>query len=201
MKREADLYQEQFRRAKPVLSARMSLRLAAGVLAGLVLIYGLGQWGVSIQSGRLESLREQLAAERNRIAQLAETHPPAEKDPDIEAEVQELTAERDARTRLLRALSTESLGNVGGFSRHVAGLARQRVAGLWLREIRIGRGGRELELVGSTLEADLVPHFIQQLGRESAFAGGGFQSLRLQRSETELERIDFALSTAPEALP
>ena len=201
MKREVDLYQKQFRVAKPVLSALMSLRFAAAVLAGMLVIHGLGQWSVSIQGGRLESLREHFAVERIRIAQLAETHPPAEKDLGIETGVQGLTAERDARTRLLRALSTESLGNVGGFSQHVAGLARQRVADLWLREIRIRRGGRELELVGSSIEPDLVPQFIQQLGREVVFAGGGFQSLRMQRSETDVERIDFALSTLREALP
>jgi len=201
MKQQIDLYQRQFRKETPLLSALTVLQLAAALLAALVLIYGLAQWSASIQTGRLRSLGDRLSVEKRRIAQLAETHPPAKQDPEIEAEVERLRAERVAKTRLLRSLSTESLGNVAGFSRHVVGLARQRVPGLWLREILIRRGGRELGLVGSTLEPDLVPRFIQQLGHEAAFAGGEFRSLRMQRSETDAGRIDFALSTEGESQP
>ena len=95
MKREVNLHQNQFLKAKLMLSALMILQLTATLLAGLVLIYGLGQWRVSIRSGRLESLGEQLVTERARIAQLAETHPPSAKDPDLDIEIQGLAAERD----------------------------------------------------------------------------------------------------------
>jgi MSHA biogenesis protein MshI len=201
MKQQIDLYQRHFRKETPPLAALTVFRLVAVVLAGLLLIYGLAQWGASVKAGRLGSLEKRLSAEERRIALLAETHPPAKKDPEIEAEVERLREERMAKTRLLRALSTEALVNGGGFSRHLAGLARQHLPGLWLREIQIHGGGRELDLAGSTLEPSLVPRFIQQLGQEAAFAGGEFHSLRLQRSEVDSGLIDFALSTKGEPQP
>lgn len=201
MKQQVDLYQKTFRREEVLLPALMILRISVALLAGLLLIYGLGWWNVSVRADRLESLRDRIAEEGRRVVELAETHPAAKRDAVLEAEVERLTGERDAKTRLLRALSSQSLGNTAGFTWQLTGLARQRVPGLWLREIRIRRGGRELALVGSTLEADLVPRFIQRLGREAAFAGSEFKSLLVQRSAGDGEQLDFALSTDGEVQP
>ena len=201
MKQQVDLYQKRFRREEILLSALMILRISVALLAGLMLIYGLGRWNASIRADHLDSLRERTAEEGRRVVELEETHPAARQDAVLEAEVQRLTGERDVKARLLRALSSQSLGNTTGFSREMAGLARQRVSGLWLREIRIRRGGRELALVGSALEPDLVPRFIQRLGHEAAFAGSGFQSLLMRRSERDEDHLDFALSTDGEVQP
>lgn len=195
MKDQVNLYQARFWPETLGLSGLRVLQVTTAILAVLGLLQGYAQWSVWSQSHRLDSLRERHADEANHILELAKTHPPAQPDSALVAEVEALTVERDAKTRLVRALARQSFGNTEGFSQHIAGLARQHVSGLWLRAVRIRRGGRELALAGSTLDPELVPRFIQQLGREPVFAGADFSSLRLQRSEEDPGRIDFSLGT------
>ena len=114
---------------------------------------------------------------------------------ETESKLSSLGRERDAKRRLLGLLSSESLGNTTGFSDHVAGLARRRVEGVWLRGIRIEAGGGELVLEGSALDPALVPRFLRGLGEEKAFLGSEFRSLRIERSSLEPGRMDWTART------
>jgi hypothetical protein len=201
MKQQVNLYQLRLQPMKPVLPGSTVLGACALGLLSLLVVYGHACLKVWMDRSRLESLSVQRAEEEQRLAELSKTHSWAEGERQLQAAIQKLEASRDAKIRLLRLLTNQSLGNTAGFSRHVAALARQRVPGLWLREIRIHHGGGQLTLAGSALEGELVPRLIQQLGREEIFAGSDFKSFRLERSEAESEPIDFFLSTDGEPSP
>jgi hypothetical protein len=201
MKQQVNLYQLRLQPTKPVLPGSTVLGACALGLLSLLLVYGHACLQAWMDTRRLESLSVQRAEAEQRLAELHKTHPSGKTERQLQATIQQLEASRDAKIRLLRLLSNHSLGNTAGFSRHVAALARQRVPGLWLREIRIHQGGGQLALAGSALEAELVPRLIQQLGGEEIFSGSDFESFRLQRLEAESEPIDFFLSTDEEPSP
>jgi len=201
VKQQVDLYQPPFRKTETALSATSLLAIGAALIGALLLATGWVEWRAWSGSRQLASLEQRRAEEAARVVALARTHPPWQTDSALERQSADLAAERDAKVRLLRLLTNESLGNTTGFSEQVSGLARRRVPGLWLRQIRIRRGGHELSLAGSAIEPELVPRFVQQLGLEPVFAGSDFRTLRMERPEDETRRIDFTLATDEEALP
>ena len=201
MKQHVNLYQLEFHRTRSVFDAARMARFGIGLAVLVLALTGWVHWLDHQADRELEAVQALRAAESTRVVELASLYPAQEVDPAVEARHTQLVAERDARNRLLRLLGGQSLGNTTGFSDHVAGLARRRVPGLWLREVRIERGGRALALSGSALEPDLVPRFLQELGEEGAFAGRAFGSLRIERPEADSSRIDFVLRTDVEATP
>lgn len=201
MKQNVDLHVVRLQREVPALGAPRLFQIGGAALVTLALVYGYALWRAAQAESHLEALRVQRAAETTRVADLATLYPPTPVDAALEAEVAQLTRERDAKSRLLQLLATHELGNRTGFSEHAAGLARQRVNGLWLRSVHIGEGGDDIALAGSALQPELVPRFLQALGDEAVFAGRAFASLRIERSKDDPAVLDFALRTHAEETP
>jgi hypothetical protein len=199
MKQRVELYQGRFRAGRRLLSARHIVWTGALCALLLGLVFGWGQWRAGRQARALDSLREEAAQAAQRIVQLAETHPPARADRALQVEVERRENERAAKSELLRLLSSQSLGNTQGFSPHLTALARRRVNGVWLREIRLVEGGGELWLAGSALEPELVPRLLQHLRDEAPFAGTTFRRLRVERAADDAGYVDFGLDTSGEA--
>ena len=79
-------------------------------------------------------------------------------------------------------------------------------------EARQGPAERVLAITGRTLGADMVPAYLQRLGREKSFSGRQFASLdiRQPKSVRNAEKgeapgdpkfLEFSLSTAERAVP
>ncbi len=194
-----DLYGPEFESSEPPLSARRLVQ-ASIVAAGILVV--VGGWAMMEISAahreltQLESRREVLAA---RVAELGRQQEARPADPDLEARVRGLTQERDAKARLLENLTHHARAEAQRFPGVLEGLALRPVPELWLREIHLSDAGRELGLAGSSLEADRIPHFLQQLEGEPFFAGTEFRVLRLVRDAEAGSRVDFTLSTRLEA--
>ncbi len=195
---QVNLYQLRFQKVRPPLAAGLLARGMLGALGVLLLVFGHAEWRARDAGARLESLHALRASESTRLVELATLYPAREVDAALEGEVAGLELERAAKTRLLGLLSNQGLGNTDGFSAQMSGIARRRVDGLWLRELRIEAGGSELALVGSALDAELVPRFLRNLGQEETFAGRDFRRLHIERSNDEPGRIDWSVHTRPE---
>jgi hypothetical protein len=201
MKQQVNLYHSRFGAKPRLLSARQIVWIGGLCAAFLGLLFGVEQLRTRDEAHALEALREGSADAADGIVRLAETHPPARANPGLQEEVERRTSEREVKSELLRLLSSHSLGNAGGFSPYLAALARRRVNGLWLTEIRLTRGGRELRLAGSALEPDLVPRLIEDLQEEEAFEGTKFRQFCMERAPDDGGRVDFSLDTNGEAEP
>jgi hypothetical protein len=116
-------------------------------------------------------------------------------DPALVAELKRREREADDKSRVLDLLSGESVGNTDGFSAHLAALGRRHPEGLWLTNIRIADGGRQLMLVGRTLLARLVPKFLSGLQVEPALAGTAFATFTMSGDDSGREPLRFALAT------
>jgi hypothetical protein len=116
-------------------------------------------------------------------------------DPALVAELKRRERETDDKSRVLDLLSGESVGNTEGFSGHLEALGRRHPQGLWLEDIRIANGGRQLMLAGRTLQADLVPRFLAELRAEPAFAGTAFATFTLSGDARGTAPMRFALAT------
>ncbi len=195
MRQEINLYQPIFRKQKKVFSSIALLQASGAVLLGLVLVYGYGHWRVQVLDGELAGLQEQRAAASRRLDNLSRQLPEQKKSVMLEAEVRRLVRDLQLRAQVEELLTSGAYGNRRGFSGHLAGLARQRVDGLWLKNLEISEASQDVGLAGSALHPELVPRYVQRFSEEPALAGMRFQTLRMERPESGIPRVDFELRT------
>jgi Tfp pilus assembly protein PilN len=195
---QINLYQPIFRKQAKVFSAKAMVQGGAGVLAGLLLFYAFGAWQVRALEAQRAQAEQRRTEALARIESLRALHPERARDAALEARVQQLAKELDARSRILTQLGSGAEGNTQGFSAHLEGLARQRPAPLWLTRIAIIGAGTDLRLVGSTLQPEAVPQYLQRLAGEPVFSGAQFRHLTITRAEKS-SHVDFTVqSSLPE---
>lgn len=195
MSQQVNLYQPILRAQPKVFSALTILQFSGVLLLGLGLIYGYARWQDAKLGRDVISLQSRQDALLKRIEDFNTRFPIKQKNPDLERQLDGLTADRSGKARALEVLTGGVFGNTTGFSGYLEGLARQHVEGLWLTGVTISAGGEQLGLTGSTLDAQLVPRYLQQLSAEPSYKGREFKTFQMQRGEAP-PRIDFTLHTA-----
>ncbi len=146
------------------------------------------------QAGSLAAQLSELEAEQARVQQrfevVAQQAGPEGLSPRQRAELGKLEKQRASHQQLVDALSTH-----GGARRSFAGvataLARSPVRGLWLTEIRVALGGRQVELAGQAEAAERVPAWLSYLEQQAELEGVGFEQVEVTR--TEEGSLRFAL--------
>lgn len=198
MIQQINLYQPLLRRQKKVFSFRTMAQITAILIIGMLLIYAYGRWQTRLLDQQLTQLRDQ---ERAAVTRLTELTRKADGRGllALDARIQALRGELDARRRILAHMSGRELGNTGGFGAHLSGLARQTVEGLWLTRVWLADGGARVALHGNTYSPELMPRYLQKLGSEEAFNGTQFKQVRMYLPEDTASRhVAFSLSSEAE---
>lgn len=193
MSQQINLYQPLLRTQKKVFSARTILELAGIFALGLALIFGFARYQLSGLEERIVTLEQQRDAAMTQLQTLSAQARPQPRAQLFEDQLRDAQQENDRKRLLLRGFRDRRVGATDGFSRHLAGLARQRVDGLWLTRVLVRDDG--IELAGHTEAGELLPRYLTRLGRESAFAGTEFASFELQRGDAEGAPASFRVAT------
>jgi len=196
MRQEVNLHQPMFRKQRTLFSARATLRIAAIVVAAMGVVYFIALGRTQLQAGELRRLEQQRETAQRRLEQASTllTGRGGESEA-LAAEVARLTEEFNRKSATLQVLSRGGLGTTDGFAGHFAGLARQRLNGLWLTRVEISSGGEHLSLEGEALAEELIPRYLRLLSRESQFTGVEFQQAVLQRAGGAGDALHFELHT------
>lgn len=198
MTQQINLYQPAvFVRTSP-FAARRLLLVGAIWLAVLLMGCGVAYWRLRGAEGELAELETRQHQASQRITELQLRYPALSPSAELADQVAQLQAAKTARVPLLSLLADQSPDDFPGFSEHLQGLAREDLAGVWLRDIVLAGGGQSLVLEGSALRAVLVPRYVQRLSRQPAFEGLEFARLVMNRSEEREGAVDFVLRTSPE---
>lgn len=198
MSQQINLYHERFRKKREWLTLS-NVAIAGAVLVSVLAVGGAWAWREAAMRGaeaataeaRLKAVKEQFetqtqaAAGRKPSAQLI-------------AEVANAEIVLQRREQIARLLEGGAIGNTGGFSGYLIGLARQVPPGLWLTGFIIGSGGNDMEIRGRALNGALLPDFIRRLGSEQAFQGRVFAALTLNRPDAPA--APAATTAAPAAV-
>ena len=183
---QINLYQPIFRKQRQVFSAATMGQAAALVAVTLLGLYAFGR----LKIAGLEAEVVQLAAREKAVtAQLGRIDPTigANRRAEGEQEIKKLNATLLEQQRLIDVLRDQPLGTTDGFSSYLAALGRQHTAELWLTDLTINGATRAIELGGRSVRADLVPAYLQHLGREIALAGQRFDRFDIERDEGKPE--------------
>jgi hypothetical protein len=199
MSQQINLFNPIFLKQKKTFSAVNMLDALALLLVGVALFYAYA----SIETLNLDRQSVETARQYNqskaRLAEANTRYAPKKVDAGLDAEVNNLQAQLNARKATLDNLGIGLLTNSASYAEYMRALARQSLAGLWLTGFKVGKGGAEMEISGRALQPELVPSYIQRLNQERAMHGRAFDSLSMTQREGALPADASRPAGAPAA--
>ncbi|MCK5387010.1 MAG: hypothetical protein KAJ39_07480 [Gammaproteobacteria bacterium] len=190
---QVNLYRDELKTQKLNYSALMLLQLSIIFIVVFSAVAGFRAFQLQqLQSNLVVKQQEQKVVMAN-LQNLQAEFSKRKKDMTLTKRIVEKTKELSNKQKVLGILSQDEFGNTKGFIEHISGLARQRIEGLWLTQIRIAGGGTDVALHGTTSKPALLPKYLQRLSAEKAFAGTEFQSLLMKRQDKKKQWLNFSL--------
>lgn len=190
---QVNLYRDELKTQQLNYSALMLLKLSIILVVVFSVASGFRAFQVQQQQANLVAKQEKQKTAMVNLQKLQEEFSNRKKDLTLNRWLTEKTKELANKQKVLSILSQDEFGNTNGFVEHIVGLARQRIEGLWLTQIRIADGGTNVELNGTTSRPALLPKYLQRLSLEKVFIGTDFQSLLMSRQEKNNQWLDFSL--------
>ncbi|MDH5601887.1 MAG: PilN domain-containing protein [Gammaproteobacteria bacterium] len=190
---QVNLYQDELKTPKLNYSARVLIQLSLILVVVFSALAGFRYF--QLQQHQLD-LAEQQQRQKIVMTELQKIQNELslrKKDVALVQRISNRTKELTNKQKVLGILNRDEFGNTGGFIEHISGLARQRIDGLWLTQIRIAEGGTDVSLQGLTFKSSLLPRYLQRLSAEKAFSGTEFESLVMARQEKKKQWLNFSL--------
>ncbi len=202
MSQQINLYNPALAPKVDLYSGRAVTIGVAAVLALSLLAWAAAAWqdhSISAEEQRQSARLAGLQAEVARMTQAVAARKP---DPALQQELADVEALLAARGQVMGMLGAGVLGDTKGVSEYFQAFGRQREAGVWLTGFTIA--GKDLAIEGRTLDAQLLPGYLEGLRRESVLRGRGFESLAVSQppparqdgKEVEPGYLEFRMATA-----
>jgi len=195
MHQQINLFQPVFRKQHKVFSATTLAQVAGAVAVLLLLLLGHASWTLAGMKASADNLQQQYNHLQQQISVLEE----ALRTPDtqvLDDEIEQLKTRIEERSDLLARFNDLTIENQSGFYSHFHTLTKQHIAGLWLEGVSVDNKAR-VEIRGSTLNAKLVPTYLQQLTNQPELSAAPFETVQLARPDTKQPQIGFVLRNFP----
>ncbi len=194
---QINLYQGVLIDKPEPLQSRQVGVILLGFLVLLGLLYLLSfmqQRGIQEQVAGLQLQQTEMSAQ---LLLLEQQLPLREKSALLNEQIKRLEQELTEQQQLIGYFSSREQDGNDTILRILQGLAEHRQQGVWLRRIQLDGTGRQVQLTGSALRPQLVPAYLQLLGKQDVFNGQEFASLKLARLQERPGQIDFSLESTP----
>lgn len=191
MHQQINLYQPVFRKQQKVFSAVTLAQIAGAALVMLLAILGHARWTLAGMDEAAQSMQQKHDHLRKQISALEELL----RTPDtagLDADIEQLSQSIAQRKSLLARFGQLSFKRRNGFSSQFTILAEQQVRGLWLDGVTVDGEG-QIEIRGTTLDAKLVPVYLQQLEAQPQLSGSSFETVSMTRVDPAQPQIQFVL--------
>jgi len=190
---QINLYTEAFRPQKVILPLEHIVLLP---VIFLILLAGVTVWlnsNLNDMEKNLVHLQEKNKSMQSRVNNLEEKAQKQRQDDSLVAANKRLSETIKARQEMMAMLDTVVVKDDDGFSSLLLSLARQKIEGLWLKEIHVSASGQDMRLEGTTLNANAVPTYLQELRAEPSFIGRTFTLFELEKSAAKRNQLNFSL--------
>ena len=191
MHQQINLFQPVFRKQRKVFSATTLAQIAAAVLVLLIAILGHVRWTLAGMGRSAEALQQQHDHIRQQIRSLEAAY----QTPDTEAldsEIEQLMTDIYQRNSLLVQFDQLVIQHRSGFAGQFRALAEQHVPGLWLEGVTVNGNG-QIEIRGISLDAKLVPVYLQKLQKQQDLSATPFETVSMNRTAVDKPQIQFVL--------
>jgi len=190
---QVNLYTDAFRPQKVVLSLEQILLIV--VCSIVIVVIATLFLNASLAKSEQRIQQEQMRVDKltSQVAILEEKAKLLRQDDSLMAANQRLSAKLTARRQMIDVLDSVVVKDDEGFSNILLSLARQKTEGLWLTSIYVGASGKNMTIEGTTLNANAVPAYLQNLRKEDGFIGRTFTLFNLDADPDKPSRLDFSL--------
>ena len=202
MSQQINLFNPVFLRKKKYFSAATMAQALGFIAAGMVVFSAYSSYQVKKLAAAAAQSQAQLDSQRTQLANLVKQQAPGGKSTALADELARTEVAAKTRRDLLTSLRTGALGNVKGFSRYLAALARSRTDGVWLTGVAVGGDENDLQVRGRVLRPELVPEYLQALNTEEVMRGRRVTELTLtavRETKAEVAAGQAGATTAPAA--
>ena len=185
MSQQINLLNPLLKKQRDFLSLLNMLQALGFIIIGSLLFYGYAFYTANQLTKQYEENVQRYNAEQASLALFAKEFSPQRSNEMLQAEVSRLEKELDAKKELGEALKSSAGGGTAGFSEYMRAFSRQIVQGLWLTGFKVGGDGMEISLSGRVLAPELLPTYIQRLGKEKIMQGKTFSTLEIEAGTKE----------------
>jgi len=195
---QVNLFQPIFRKERKLLSFRVLIQACAAVLVVLTLMYGWSVQQTHQMGADLAQLKKRQTQFSTQLAEVSVRLAGMKTDTAPQLALASLEQELAARQKVVSALKRVKNSYTRGVSNYLESFSRQAPKGMWLTGFTVQAGGEGLVIRGRSLQAALVPTFLQQLSSENTLSGTEFGLLHIQREKPGAHFVDFTVYTGTE---
>lgn len=176
------------------------------IILGSLLFYGYAAYQERLLNKQFIEDTNRFDAEKARMILLEAEFSPQQTSQTLQDDVQQLEKKLAAQAELIETMKASAGGNTSGYSEYMRAFSRQVVQGLWLTGFKVSGDGAEISLSGAVLNPELLPVYIQRLGKEKIMHGKTFSTLQIQASAVKdpnhaspSRYVEFTLHSTPDA--
>jgi len=195
MRQQINLYQPIFRKQKKVFSAVAMLQITGFFIVVLGGIYLYSKVQLQPFREELDRNNEQLLKLTGRIEVVSGDLASRQAGGIIKGELERAEVELERINLARNALTSGAIGNSAGFSAYLEAFAESHVNGAWLTSFNLEAGGRKMTINGVSIDPELVPIYIKRLAEAEVFDNSNFNTVELERSSEEPDRVLFVVAT------
>lgn len=182
MRQQINLYQPIFSQSGSSFSARTAAIALAVVAFGLAAFTVHANLHLKQLERSVVELRAQHERQQAMLTEAAALNAAAAADPaQVQARVKALENSLAERRAALDVLLSGAAGQTTGFADRIEALARRHVTGLWIERLELSGVNGAMTLSGVTLNADIVPQYLQSLAHEPVLNGARFDDFVIER--------------------
>jgi cell division protein FtsL len=185
MSQQINLFNPIFMKQRKYFSLLTMLQALGMIIAGSLIFYGYAIYQVDQLKQQSEENTRRYNAEQARLAGFVAEFSPQRSTQLLQNEVQGLDKQVAEQNQIIETLKSGAVGNTTGYSEYMRAFSRQVVHGLWLTGFKVTGDAAQISLSGGVLDPELLPAYIQRLGRESVMKGKTFSTLKMQQSKVD----------------
>jgi hypothetical protein len=181
MRQEINLHQQVSSGTRAPFAASTVTFAAAVFTLALLASWGYGRWEVSRLALAVERVHAEQKAQLTMLSTAGAARAPQSVAVDVEARIRTLGVELSARMQALDLIRAGAIGQRTGFAGRLEALSRRNVEGIWLDRLALAGGDNMMNLSGATLDAGLVPRYLQSLAADPVLKGTRFDELVIEQ--------------------
>lgn len=178
------------------------------IIMGSLLFYGYAVYQERQLNTQFKEDTKRFEAEKARMMLSEAEFSPQQTNQQLQEEIQQLEKQLKTQAELIETLKSSAGGNTSGYSEYMRAFSRQIVPGLWLTGFKLTGDGAEISLSGAALNPELLPVYIQRLGKEQIMHGKTFATLQIQAAAasgsepvSQPRYVEFTLHSLPDSKP
>ena len=176
------------------------------IIVGSLLFYGYAVYQERQLNTQFKEDTKRFEAEKARMMLSEAEFSPQQTNQQLQEEIQQLEKQLKTQAELIETLKSSAGGNTSGYSEYMRAFSRQIVPGLWLTGFKVTGDGTEINLNGAALNPELLPVYIQRLGKEQIMHGKTFGTLQIRAAAasdsepvSQPRYVEFTLHSLPDS--